>query len=265
MITSNPQSEFKTQAINYTADGLRLSGTLHLPGADRPPIVIGCHGLMSDGNSPKQIALALECNRQGLAYLRFDHRGCGGSEGHFNEVTSLESRCNDLLAAVELVRNRSDLGQLIGFFGSSFGGTVCLAVAAKLEVAALVTFAAPIRSDFIKVPASPAGENHPATHAPDQHQLRFDLTHILQRIKSIHVIHGQSDEVVPVQHAHEIFSAAKPPKRLTLQIGGDHRMSDASFQKAFIRQAAGWLKTGLHGKTSLDKAEKGDYRSFQGN
>jgi alpha/beta superfamily hydrolase len=259
MITSHPQSKFKTLAINYTTDGLRLSGTLHLPGTDRPPIVIGCHGLMSDSNSPKQIALALQCNRQGMAYLRFDHRGCGASEGDFNAVTSLESRCNDLIAAVELVRKRPDIGNSVGFFGSSFGGTVCLAVAAKMEIATLVTFAAPFRSDFIRTTAHSASVNQTVSQL-DPHQLRFDLTPALQRIQSIHVFHGQNDEVVPVQHAHAIYTAAKPPKRLTLQIGGDHRMSDVSFQTAFIRQAADWLKAGLHGKTSLDSTLERGYR-----
>ncbi len=70
----------------------------------------------------------------------------------------------------------------------------------------------------------------------------------MKHIKSIHVFHGQADEVVPVAHAHEIFAAAGEPKKLTLQPGGDHRMSDPAFQKAFIQQAADWLKSGLQGK-----------------
>ena len=236
------------------SDGLRLSGTLHLPGTERRPIVIGCHGLMSDSNSPKQIALARQCNQLGLAYLRFDHRGCGTSEGRFSEVTSLASRCNDLTAAVELVKNRPEIGNTIGLFGSSFGGTVCLAAADSLKVSALVTFAAPIRSDFIHASSRAASPNQTVHPKLDPHRLRFDLTPKLKSIKSIHIFHGQDDEVVPVAHAHEIYAAANPPKRLTVQIGGDHRMSDTTFQKTFIRQAAEWLNAGLQGKAYL-----GDY------
>ncbi|MBR9980379.1 MAG: damage-inducible protein CinA, partial [Desulfatitalea sp.] len=59
------------------SDGHRLTGTLHLPDVERPPVVIGCHGLLADRRSPKQIALASALGRLGIAYLRFDHRGCG--------------------------------------------------------------------------------------------------------------------------------------------------------------------------------------------
>jgi dipeptidyl aminopeptidase/acylaminoacyl peptidase len=60
--------------ISFRSDGLALKGTLHLPPSDKPPIVIGLHGLYSSQESPKQIALARACNALGLAYLRFDHR-----------------------------------------------------------------------------------------------------------------------------------------------------------------------------------------------
>jgi len=248
MNTTESQSKFPVQKIAFLSDGLRLSGTLHLPKAHRPPVVIGCHGLMSDSNSPKQIALARQCNQYGLAFLRIDHRGCGASEGLFSEVTSLEARSNDLIAAIHVMKNRTDVGKPIGLFGSSLGGTVCLAVAARYEVAALVTFAAPIRSDFIRPTPDRDPEDRAAPPVINPSRLHFDLTPALKRIKSIHVLHGQADEVVPVAHAHEIFAAAGEPKKLTIQLGGDHRMSNPVYQKAFIQQAAGWLKAGLQGK-----------------
>ena len=87
--------------INFESDGFLLKGMLHLPEADLPPIVIGSHGLLSNSYSPKQITLARECNANGIAYFRFDHRGCGQSNGVFNEVTSLEGRRNDLICAIK--------------------------------------------------------------------------------------------------------------------------------------------------------------------
>ncbi len=71
--------------ISFFSDGFKLKGYLHLPSTNRPPVVIGSHGLYSSSSSPKQIALADQCNRFGIAYFRFDHRGCGGSEGKFGE------------------------------------------------------------------------------------------------------------------------------------------------------------------------------------
>jgi alpha-beta hydrolase superfamily lysophospholipase len=246
--TSGALHDFPSQPITLRSDGLRLSGTLHLPETDRPPVVIGCHGLMSDSSSPKQSALARQCNYLGLAYLRIDHRGCGASEGVFKEVTSLEARCKDLLAAVETVKNRPDIGDGLGLFGSSFGGTVSLAVAARLQVDALVTLAAPIRSDFIRQTPTPPKEVIDDLPALDPDKMRFDITPLLRSIRAIHVFHGSNDEVVPVAHAREIFAAAGKPKQLTLQSGGDHRVSDREHQKAFIQQAADWFQAGLQRK-----------------
>ncbi len=86
----------KLKAISFHSDGLILKGTLHLPTVDHPPVVIGSHGLYSNQDSPKQIALARACNTLGMAYFRFDHRGCGSSQGEFDPVTSLAARCTDL-------------------------------------------------------------------------------------------------------------------------------------------------------------------------
>ena len=44
--------------ITFSCDDFELKASLHLPPVGRPPVVIGCHGLLSDRNSPKQIALA---------------------------------------------------------------------------------------------------------------------------------------------------------------------------------------------------------------
>ena len=41
--------------IVFSSDNFLLKGHLHLPPVDRPPVVIGSHGLFSDQNSPKQI------------------------------------------------------------------------------------------------------------------------------------------------------------------------------------------------------------------
>jgi len=101
---------FRHENISFNSDGLELRGVLHLPDDRQPPVVIGSHGLYSSSSSPKQIALAEQCNRLGIAYFRFDHRGCGSSEGEFDLVTSLEARCRDLIAAAETINNRIDTG-----------------------------------------------------------------------------------------------------------------------------------------------------------
>ena len=231
--------------ISFFSDGLKLKGVLHLPSADFPPVVIGCHGLYSNSNSPKQIALADQCSRLGVAYFRFDHRGCGRSEGKFEEVTSLEARCRDLVDAVAVITGTMDTNDRFGLFGSSMGGTVCLRVVGELGAHTLVTFAAPIRSRIQQYGPPRSQISKPPGIFLDTRKRRFDITDRLPEISNILIFHGEADGVVPVSHAEEIYNLAKQPKKLIKQKQGDHPMSNAAHQKSFIREASLWFKQQL--------------------
>jgi alpha-beta hydrolase superfamily lysophospholipase len=231
--------------ISFFSEGFKLKGYLHLPSTNRPPVVIGSHGLYSSSSSPKQIALAEQCNRFGIAYFRFDHRGCGSSKGKFEEVTSLEARCRDLVDAVAVITGRSDTGDRFGLFGSSMGGTVCLRVAGELGADTLVTFAAPIRSRILEN-GLPMSENSDTPEIfLDTQKRRFDISDRLPLICNILIFHGEADDVVPVSHAEEIYSLVKQPKKLIKQKKGDHPMSHETHQRTFIREASLWFKKGL--------------------
>lgn len=219
--------------IAFEADGLTLVGSLHLPDADHAPFIIGCHGLLANRNSPKQIDLARICKKNGLAYFRFDHRGCGESQGDFMQVTTLEARCADLDSAVKTIAAHSAVGPLAGLFGSSFGGTVVLAYACNHDVTRLMTYAAPLNSHEIQHDSifDRNGRLHPP--AEFHRNLAFDLEPNLQSIQNVCVVHSSSDETVPVAHARRIYDCANEPKSLRIFKGGDHCMSSAEHQELF--------------------------------
>lgn len=218
--------------ITFQADGFTLKGFLHLPRHDkRPPLVIGSHGLLSSGNSPKQIALAEQCCLAGIAYFRFDHRGCGESDGLLEADTSLQGRCNDLSSALRTIQALGVVGDGIGLFGSSMGGAVCLAFASGRPITTLVTVAALYRSSTII--------DEPLMKSP------FDLFENLAKIRNILVFHGDRDTVVPLSHAKVIYSRAQEPKRLIVQKNGDHRMSLKAHQESFVHEAVEWFKKGF--------------------
>lgn len=241
------------QAFNFVVDNLILQGWLHLPENSKPSVVIGSHGLLSTGNSPKQIALAAALNAHGIAYIRFDHRGVGLSEGDFASETTLLNRTRDLLAAHAFARVNFDLGPKLGLFGSSMGGATCLNAFNELQPQALVTAAAPVASADIlqrqwhSLMQSGTDENMP--YLPDWHcqQLlenankSFNLQPKLTDINHILVIHGTSDEIVPCAQAQIIFAAAQEPKKLLLQTGGDHTISDSKHQTEFLQVATDWF------------------------
>jgi len=242
----NSKNKPVIKEIVFSSDNFLLKGHLHLPPADRPPVVLGSHGLFSDKNSPKQIQLAQQCNRNKIAYFRFDHRGCGRSKAPFEEVTSLEARCTDLKAAAKMLRDRKDIGAEVGLFGSSMGGVVCLATARYVKADALVTWAAPIRSSEIgENKASPARRGETAASDHPFKKNPFDISDQLSGIRNILIFHGNADETVPLSHAQEIYEGVSQPKQLVVFSQSDHRMSNPTHQKDFIRQATAWFYMNL--------------------
>ncbi|MGD9122848.1 MAG: alpha/beta fold hydrolase [Desulfobacterales bacterium] len=227
--------------IQFLSESFWLKGFLHLPPVANPPFVVGSHGLYSDKDSPKQIALAQHCNQHQIAYLRFDHRGCGQSKAPFNDVTSLEARRNDLRAAVKILKARGDLGTQMGLFGSSMGGSVCLSVARELAAGAVVTWAAPLRSADL---TAPQDRTNAASKSPlERHP--FDISAAIAGLRNILIFHGDADQVVPLDHAREIATRAGEPKKLVVFPRSDHRMSRPVDQQVFVQKAARWFQTFL--------------------
>lgn len=226
------------QPVTVTVQDLKLSGVLHLPPEHPPAVIVGCHGLMADKSSPKQVALAKRCTDAGLAYFRFDHRGCGESEGSFEKDTTLENRVMDLVAAVGTIRGILGKRLPVGLFGSSLGGTVCLMASSEIAPFAVVTLAAPVRSRSIQIP-----ENSPASLTQEtlEGKIRFDIAATMESIDHILVIHGSNDEIVAVENASWIYSHAREPKALLILENADHRISDKLNQKRFVKSTVQWF------------------------
>jgi alpha-beta hydrolase superfamily lysophospholipase len=235
----------RQHTIYFNANGYKLVGTLHLPEIPSPPVVIGCHGLFANRNSPKQISLARACNAQGIAYLRFDHRGCGESQGLFNQVTSLPARSEDLHHAVAAMQRHPLVGELAALFGSSFGGTVVLAYAAHHQVPAVITYAAPSNSVAIRHANIRDDQGQRPHSALLSEALAFDILPGLKTVSNVLIAHCQNDETVPVDHALQIHAHVGPPKELEIFRGGDHRMSDPQHQQQFETLFIHWLKNQL--------------------
>lgn len=232
--------------IEFMSDAYKLVGTLHLPQTANPPVVIGLHGLLANRQSEKQISLAKACNTNGWAYFRFDHRGCGDSQGGFAEVTTLQARCTDLASAISTIQAHPATGPIACLFGSSFGGTVVLAHSATHESPLLITYAAPVNSqDIMHGNIRDNNGRLPASSMLND-ALAFDIAPRLDAVNNILVVHSQGDETVPPSHAEAIFAKAGDPKKRVIFKGGDHRMSDAAHQKAFETHVLEWIRSSVN-------------------
>lgn len=236
----------------FDSDGLKLSGILHLPDIPAPPLVVGSHGLEGTMASAKQEVLARLLPENQIAFFRFDHRGCGSSDGEFIRETSLEKRSRDLVAAVCHVMAMNETDKTLGLFGSSMGGATCIhawqALAAKgFPPAGGVLCAAPLRSITIdNIPTEANGSRPALPLSFFAENLLFDLGKEATRLHHVLVFHGDKDEVVPVSNAEELYQLMQAPKELVIHGGGAHQMSDPAHQQDFEIQAAQWYRSILN-------------------
>jgi len=234
--------------LNFTAGKLKLFGTLHLPNADHPPLVVGSHGLEGTRESAKQQVLARLLPENGIAFFRFDHRGCGRSQGNFITDTSLDKRRKDLVAAVNFVMALKKTSPALGLFGSSIGGAACIHAWQALEAAGFppkgaVLCASPLISSTIdNIPTEANGRRPALPLSFFMENLLFDLTPSASALHHLLIFHGDADEVVPVSNARLLYRTSGFPKELVIHSRGKHRMDIPEHQKDFENRAAAWFK-----------------------
>lgn len=142
---------YRREEVRFAADGIELAGTLTLPAGDGPfpalALVSGSGAQNRDGEIMGHrpfLVLADHLTRRGIAVLRTDDRGVGGSGGDLAEATSSDL-AGDALAAVHYLRQRPEVAwRRIGLLGHSEGALIApLAASRSSDVRFLVLLAAP--------------------------------------------------------------------------------------------------------------------------
>jgi hypothetical protein len=228
------------EEVCFESEGFKIAGVLHLPDEKNPPCVIASHGLLSSKNSEKYIALGERASKEGMAMLRFDFRGIGESEGRLEDDT-VSRRIADLGSAIAFVKSYPGLGNRIGLLGSSLGGYISLIGASKeKEIRAVVIWATPFHLDDL---GSKGTEGSPLPGEAFFRDLpRHRLLPLLPKIPSCLVIHGEKDELVPVDQAWEIFHTLGAPKEIHVIEDADHRLTNPSHRQRAIDLSVSWFK-----------------------
>lgn len=176
---------------------------------------------------------------RGIAVLRFDFTGLGGSGGDFAN-TNFSSNLADLTAAADYLRATRRAPDIL--IGHSLGGAAVLAVAADIpEVKVVATIGAPsdpghVRNLF-KDKAAEIEETGSARvqlagrSFTIQRQFLDDIAqHALHdKIANMHkpllVFHAPLDQTVGIENASAIFGAARHPKSFISLDTADHLLS----------------------------------------
>lgn len=194
-----------------TEDGETLHGWWFRTGAISLGHVLLCHG--NAGNVGDRLLHARLLTDAGFDVLSFDYRGYGKSTGSPTE----EGTYHDARAALRaLARQEGVDPKRVFYIGESLGGGVAVALAREAPPRGLVLLSA-----FTSV-RDMARRHYPIIPAP----LVPDAYPSLQRIRALEapllVMHGDRDEIVPVEQGKALHEAAPGPKRLHLFPGAGH-------------------------------------------
>jgi dipeptidyl aminopeptidase/acylaminoacyl peptidase len=231
----------RIEKVSFQSEGQRISGILHLPEKENPTCVIASHGLLSSKNSEKYIALGERISGEGMAMLRFDFRGIGESDGGEEENT-VSKKLADLGSAIEFIRSYPGLGNRIGLVGSSLGGFLSLIKASRDEkIRAIVVWATPFHMDDLK--SKERDEDTPLPPEAFFEDLpKHRLLPLLNKVSNCLVIHGEEDELVPVDQAWKVFHHLSLPKEIHVIGGADHRLMNPGHRQRAIELTSEWFK-----------------------
>ena len=230
-----------TETVYFQSEGQKISGVLYLPEVWSRACVIASHGLLSSKDSEKYIALGERFSREGFSMLRFNFRGIGESEGRIEDDT-VSRRVADLGSAIDFVKSRPGLGNRVGLVGSSLGGYVSLIKASMdQKTRAVVIWATPFHLDDLKSNKGTEGHSLPE-EAFFEDLPKHRLLPLLPKVSNCMVIHGEKDELVPVDQAWEIFDNLGAPKEIHILEGADHRLTDPVHRSHAMELSVAWFK-----------------------
>ncbi len=205
-------SRLPLQEVWFEAgDRTGLFGWYVAPPGSRTTL-LWCHG--NAGNIINRLENLVELYKHGFSVFLFDYRGYGRSEGRPSE----EGLYQDALAAYTyLTDNRRVASEGLVIFGRSLGGAVAAEIASQQPAAGLV-----LESAFPSVEAL-AKFHYLGLPVHWLLGARFTLVDRLPRISvPILVIHGDRDDIVPLQLGQQVFDAARDPKTFYLVSGAGH-------------------------------------------
>lgn len=232
--------------LEVRAGSVTLRGKVLLPaGAGVYPLLVLCHGIPSGVQVPGDTgyeALAHRLVEKGVAACYFNFRGTGFSGGDFTLAGWVEDLSAILTKALKssgpFEGCQPGRAALMGFSGGGAVSIICAARRGGLK--AVVTLASPgdhsrlISRESVKAfiaharsigiirdPGFPVSEKgfyeEMAGIRPVEEIGALSPTPVL-------IIHGDRDDLVPVDEAYRLFQAAREPKELFIVEGGGHKL-----------------------------------------
>lgn len=264
---------FSAQRISFKGSlGEDLAARLDMPAGEIKAFALFAHCFTCSKDVVAASRISAELASRGIAVLRFDFTGLGGSGGDFAN-TSFSTNVRDLIRAAAFLRDSFEAPSLM--IGHSLGGTAVLAAACDVpEAKAVVTIGSPANVEHVlhnfgaeleRIEAE--GVAH-ITLAGRKFRIRKDFVDDARAHdvagktaslrKALLVLHSPTDAIVGIENARTIYEAARHPKSFVSLDGADHlltRRRDAAFAAQLI---ASWASRYLDVEAFADEEHEPD-------
>jgi uncharacterized OsmC-like protein/esterase/lipase len=247
----------RTERLEFAnAKGDKLAALIDLP-LGKPvafALFAHCFTCGKDNLAAKRISERLAMC--GIGVLRFDFTGLGMSEGEFAN-THFSSNVDDLVAAANHLRATRGAPAIL--IGHSLGGAAALAAAYRIpDARAVVTIAAPCDPAHVtglfkehidrirgqgEVEVALAGRPFRIKREFLNDVAEQNIKNCLANLhKALLVFHSPTDDIVGIENASRIFTAAKHPKSFVSLAGADHLLSKKSDAAYVANVIAAWAE-----------------------
>ncbi len=244
----------RIEAVFQNSQGQSLSSLLEIPSGAIKSYALFAHCFTCSKDNPAAARIALALADRGIAVLRFDFTGLGNSQGDFSN-TNFSSNLQDLLAAARYLEQHYAAPELL--IGHSLGGAAVLAVAQDLpSVKAVITIGAPATAAHVKhlfANSYRKLQNEESVQVElarrsfkirrqfiDDLEQYNSVAHIGALRKALLIFHSPLDDIVSIDEAGRIFTAAKHPKSFVSLDHADHLLSNPQDSQYVAEVLSAW-------------------------
>jgi uncharacterized OsmC-like protein/alpha-beta hydrolase superfamily lysophospholipase len=258
-ISENSQTSLPVPAVKAQfqgSEGARLAARLDLPLGKYRAFAIIAHCFTCSKDLKAIRSIAGELALLGIGVLRFDFTGLGSSEGEFSS-TNFSSNVDDIVCAADWLAREYEAPAIL--IGHSLGGAAVLAAASRIDsVRAVVTINAPADAEHVtrhfaaeldRIRRDGAAK---VTLGGRQFTIRkqfledIEQARVSERLKHLKqallVMHAPRDEVVGIDNATQIYTAARHPKSFVSLDGADHLLTGERDAIFAARVIAAWVE-----------------------
>jgi alpha-beta hydrolase superfamily lysophospholipase len=235
-----------------STEGASLEGRLDLPEEPVRAYAVFAHCFTCSKHSIAAVRIAQALTTKGIGVLRFDFTGIGDVGNEFADTFS--GNVEDVVMAAKALASAGRSPALL--IGHSLGGAAVLAAAQRLpEVVAVCTIAAPFDVEHVKGLLGVGLDSAPSGGVMELGGRRIrvgrafldDLSDHDQGARIAHldrpllIFHAPRDDIVGIDNAAAIFTAAKHPKSFIALDGADHLLKDSIDAEYVADLLAAWI------------------------